>query len=315
MAGKALGYRDILTSLFTEGDAPKAIRLTIERNPRNAYSFYKFVRQKLIGDDAHRHPAYLQRMRHFQHVHFSPQDPQWDRINTLMEGSLRDQYRMETSKKPIHPGLPEIRCMFDAFYDYKMPDNITKDAIGKMRESREMKHVNPPNISNIQMILSRAREWRIFQQNPWNLVACASILCGRRTQEIVRDLEWEKESDYVIRVRGLCKQDDADGSIPILVRYEDFDALMKKIRETELPMASSTNRLKPAMMRLFGQWYPHGHRRNIYCEAAYRLRHESQYFPDVSKIMWFDKALCHSDNVIHQASNLTYQTLTFDERE
>jgi hypothetical protein len=204
--------------------------------------------------------------------------------------------------------------MPDAFYEYQLPEEIIEEAVEREQERRELKHSTPVNISNIQTILSRAREWHNIQ-HPWELVACASILCGRRTQEILWSLQWERQSDYIIRVTGLLKQNIAQGPIPILTKFEDFDALMNKIRENGLSSSSSTNYLKPAFMRLFGVWYPHSQRRNIYCEAAYRLRLENQFFPEISRVMWFDKALCHDVNVIHQATNLTYQILTFDECE
>lgn len=123
-----------------------------------------------------------------------------------------------------------------------------------------------------------------------------------------------KASDYVIEVTGLLKQRVGAGPIPILTTFDDFNDLIEQIRENRLPVESSTHRLKPAFLRVFGEWFNHTQRRNIYCEAAYRLRLESGFFPDLPPIMWFDKALCHDSNVIHQAPSLSYQTLTFNER-
>jgi hypothetical protein len=126
-------------------------------------------------------------------------------------------------------------------------------------------------------------------------------------------MEYSAEGEYQIRVSGLCKQKIGAGVIPILTTSDKFVALMGKIREHQLPVDSSTHRLKPAFRRVFGQWYNHSERRNIYCEAAWRVRDESGFYPEISKIMWFDKALCHDDNVIHQASNLTYHKAQFEE--
>ena len=318
MRREAAWSPNILTNLVCTGNVDTAIKLTIQRSISNAYSFSKYIRQKIIGNDANRDPLYLQRVRHFQHVHFSPQDPEWEQLEDLMAGSLRFQYKVECSKRPylrlhtLDTALKQIKCMPAGFYEYKLPDEIIQEAIEREAVRRELKHLKPTNISNIQFIISRAQKWQQLQ-HPWELVACASILCGRRTQEILCSLEWEKESEYVIYVRGLLKQNIGEGPVPILTDFDSFDALMKKIRENELSPACSTHRLKPAFMRLFGEWFSHSQRRNIYCEAAYRLRTENGFHPDMSKIMWFDKALCHDNNVVNQASNLTYQSLTFNE--
>jgi hypothetical protein len=312
------GYSTILHVLFTERDPEKAIQLTIDRNPENAYSFYKYVRQRIFQDDTLRDPQYLQRVRHFQHVHYSPQDPEWHTLNTLMEGSLRTQYRVETARaqhlpdKALDQALKAIPCLPQEFYEYRMPLEIVEDAMERLRTRREAKHARPVTISNIQTIVETARNWFILK-HPWDLVACASILCGRRTQEIVRDMEYEPHSDYQIKVSGLCKQKIGAGVIPILTHAEKFMELMGKIREHQLPVDSSTHRLKPAFERIFGKWYNHSERRNIYCEAAWRTRDESEFYPEMSKIMWFDKALCHDDNVIHRAANLTYHAAQFEE--
>lgn len=312
------GYRHILTKLFCDQDAPSAIRLTIERDASNAYSFFRYCRRKALDDDSHRHPQYLQRVRHFQHVYFSPQDPEWQLLNDLMEGSLRFQYRVETSRKPYLPRqdkeLKAIRCMPDVFYEYQIPEEYMEEAIERERESRERKHLRPVHIGDLQTILSIARNWRELT-HPWELVACASILCGRRTQEITHTLTFEsyQGSNYLIAVDGILKQTKTSGIIPILCEYQDFAQLMAKIREHDLPIDSSTHRLKPAFHRVFGEWFSHTQRRNIYCEAAYRVREISGFHPHMPKLMWFDEALCHSSNVIHQATNLTYQTLVFNE--
>lgn len=181
----------------------EAIRLTLERD--NVYSYYKYCRREFIGDDRNRDPQYLYRVRHFQHVHFSPQDPEWDLLTKLMEGSLRDQYRVETSRKPYlarhDADLKAIHCLPDTFYEYIIPPQYQEIVREREREARELKHLRPVNVGNLQMILSRAKSWRDFK-HPWEWVACASILCGRRTQEILWSLTWERRSDYVIYVTG-----------------------------------------------------------------------------------------------------------------
>jgi hypothetical protein len=223
---------------------------------------------------------------------------------------------METSKHRYLPSpqldqaLKAIPCLPEEFYDYRMPLELVEDAIDKMREKRELKHSRPIHISNIQTIIEKARQWRTYEK-PWEFVACASILCGRRTQEITRDMEFQPFSEYQLDVKGLCKQRIGAGLIPILCPSEDFCDLMEKIREHQLPIDSSTHRLKPAFVRIFGEWYNHSERRNIYCEAAWRMRDQSGFHPQISKIMWFDKALCHDMNVVAQTGNLGYQSLQF----
>lgn len=309
------GYRTILRHILQEGDAATAITLTLERND-NAYSFYKYCRQKALADDTHREPRYLQRVRHFQHLHYSPQDPEWDKLNTLMEGPLRTQYRVETSPDAYltdperDEALKEIRCMPDAFYEYRMPTWVIDEAQERQNFRREFKHSHVVTIANVQTLFSRAQNWREYS-HPWELVACALLLCGRRIEEVTTTLHWEAESNFVIKIRGLVKQRNGDGVIPILIPYRDFTELMARIREHCLPTTSTTHRLKPAFLRVYGEWLNHTQRRNIYCELAYRLRYESGFFPELSRVMWFDKALCHDTNVIHQATNLTYQTLNF----
>lgn len=313
-----VGYQQIIASLKSSPNANEAIALTIQRSESNAHSFCKYVRRKFLRDESNRDPQYLQRLRHFQQVHFGPQDPEWAQLEDLMERPLHHQHRVETSRRPFlkrhDAALKEIRCVCANFYDYKMPDEIVEEAVEREQERREARHMKPQNIGNIQLILSKALAWR-QHNHPWELVACASILCGRRTQEILWAMEWERESDRILQVRGLLKQAVGAGPIPILTDYEDFAALMAKIREHAYPHESTTHRLKPAFVRVFGEWLNHSERRNLYCEAAYRMRMESGFFPGLPQIMWFDKALCHDKNVIHQAPNLTYQTLTFDERD
>jgi hypothetical protein len=311
-----IGFREVLYTLFVEKDPEKAIKLTINRDPNNAYSFYKYCRHKIFRDDTHRNPQYVQRVRHFQHVHFGPQDAEWDILNDLMERPLSTQYRVETAKRPYLPtpahdqALKAIPSLPEEFYDYKMPLEVVEDAVDRMREKRELKHSRPVHISNIQTLVSKAREWKTLQ-HPWDLVACASILCGRRTQEITRDMEYEPSSEFQLSVKGLCKQRIGAGVIPLLCSSEDFCELMGKIREDQLPIDSSTHRLKPAFMRVFGQWFNHSERRNIYCEAAWRMREESGFYPEMGKIMWFDKALCHDMNVVAQNGNMAYHSMQF----
>lgn len=309
-----IGYREILFTLLEEKNPQKAIDLTITRDPDNAYSFYKYCRQRIFRDDANRHPQYLQRVRHFQHVHFSPQDPEWDLLNALMERPLRAQYRVETARKAYLPrhdqALKAIPCLPEPFYEYRVPLEIVEDAVDKMREKRELKHSRPVHIADIQTIISKAREWRSYSK-PWDLVACASILCGRRTMEITREMEFEPAGEFKLYVKGLCKQNIGAGEIPILCSSQDFCELMGKIREHQLPVDSSTHRLKPAFRRVFGEWHNHSERRNIYCEAAWRMREESGFYPDMGKIMWFDRALCHDMNVVAQNGNLSYQAIQF----
>lgn len=309
------GYQHILTTLFQGQDASRAITHTLERGS-NAYSFYKYCRQRILRDNTHRDPLYLQRVREFQHVHYSPQDPEWEKLNSLMEGSLRDQYRVETSRKPFLPNreldkaLREINCLPPVFYEYRMPQEVVDEACEREELRRERKHRSSVEVSDVQMILCKAREWR-ERTNPWELVACALILCGRRVQEIIWSMDWIKESDYIIQVRGLLKQQKGEGRIPLLIPFHEWAELMTRIREAQLPRTSTTHRLKPAFVRVFGKWYTHAERRNIYCELGYRLRDTNSYERDMSKIMWFDSALCHDDNVIRQAANLTYQSLHF----
>lgn len=258
-------------------------------------------------------------MRHFQHVHFGPQDPEWSLLDNLMEGSLRSQYGVETSRKPFFPGRPgldaslrQIKCLPAAFYEYVLPEEFAERALDREQERREEAHCRAINIGDIQTIVSRAKTWE-EREHPWELVACASILCGRRTQEIIWAAEFEPVSMYVVRVKGLLKQAIGEGEIPLLVKTEDFLRLLAKIRENQLPTESTTHRLKPAFVRIFGEWFNHTQRRNIYCEAAFRLREESGFFPNHPRLFWFDKALCHDRNVIHQAPSLIYQSLTFNE--
>lgn len=318
MAAKALGYQDVLTSLLTEGNAQKAISLTLARG-NNAYSFYRYCKRKIISDDRNREPFYLQRVRHFQHVHFSPQDPEWHQLQDLMEGSLQSQYRVETSRKPffrrrpdLDPALRQIECLPAAFYEYSIPYDVIEMAKEREKSRREELHCNPINIGDLQTIISKAKEWREFD-HPWDLVACASILCGRRTQEIIWAAEFTPKDRYILHVSGLMKQAIGEGDIPVLIDTDEFMALLEKIRAVELPRESTTHRLKPAFLRVFGEWFNHTQRRNIYGEACFRGREESGFYPDYPRMMWLDKALCHDVNVIHQASNLSYQTLTFDD--
>lgn len=236
-----------------------------------------------------------------------------------MEGTLQHQHRVQTSTKPFFRSRPDldaalrqIRPLPDIFYEYVLPDEIVERAIDRAQERREERHCKPINIANLQTIVSRAHEWESFE-HPWELVACASILCGRRTQEIIWAMSYEYESEYIARVSGLLKQTVGAGSIPLLVPYDEFSQLLHKIREYELPRDSTTHRLKPAFIRVFGEWFNHSERRNIYCEAAFRTRDQSGFYPHLPRIMWLDKALCHDTNVIHQAPNLAYQLLTFNE--
>jgi len=259
-------------------------------------------------------------VRDFQHVHFSPQDPEWKQLDELMESSLQHQYRTEISNKAFFCGrrhldqtLRQIKSLPSTFYDYTIPEEFVQRAIGRERERREERHCTHTNISNIQTIVSRASDWRQYS-HPWQLVACASILCGRRTQEITWAAEFDVVDTYVVQVSGLTKQSVGQGNIPILIPSEEFVQLIAKIRENQLPNDSTTHRLKPAFLRIFGTWFNHTQRRNIYCEAAYRMRDTSGFHPEYPPVMWFDKALCHDTNVIHQAPSLCYQTLTFHER-
>lgn len=319
MAVRALGYQDVLRSLLSDHDAERAISITLTRGADNAYSFFRFCRRKIYTDDDNRDHAYLQRVRHFQHVHFGPQDPEWEQLNELMAAPLQKQFNLEISRKPFfknHPALDaelrKINSLPPIFYEYRIPREYQDREIERQRESREARHCNPVHIGDVQTIVSIARRWRMFEK-PWELVACASILCGRRTNEIVTGMEWEKESEYVARVRNLSKQFIGAGPIPLLIPYDEFNELMLKIRENELPTSNISNRFKAPYIRVFGEWHVHTERRNIYAEAAWRCRETSGFFPDLPRLMWLDKALCHDCNVIHQGANLSYQTATFDE--
>lgn len=313
-----LSAEDIIAILLQEGNARKAVQLTIARDPINAYSFYKYVRQKIFRNEANRDPQYLSRVRYFQHVHYSPQEREWKLLEELMAAPLRIQYRVEKSSKLYLPEqeddyqLKNIHCLPPPFYEYRMPWHVVQSALDRLQDRREARHAKAVTIGNLQTIVSKAKEWR-ERSHPWELVACASILCGRRTQEITHTLEFEPHSTYQLRVQGLLKQEIGRGVIPILCTTEEFEELMAKIRAYDLAIESSTHRLKPAFRRVFGEWFNHTERRNIYCEAAWRMRDVSGFFPEMSKIMWFDKALCHDVNVVAQTSNLAYQALGFDE--
>lgn len=314
------GYRDILTSLLSTRDVQRAIRDTIARGS-NAYSFWHYVRNKIIHNTENRHPQYLSRLRDLQYRHFSPQDKEWDLLEHLYNSPLGYQYRVESSPKPYladHPELDKALKMIQAlpneFYAYELPEEYGDAHRERKLERREAKHMNPVNIANLQTILCLSREWRDFK-HPWEIVACALILCGRRVGEVLSSLVWEKHGPYTALVGGIAKRDMLDEDrvvIPLLCVYEDFDEIMTKIREAQLPTTSTTHRLKPACVKVFGQWFNHSQRRNIYGEAAYRMRHESGFHPDMSKIMWIDKALSHAVNVVAVAGNLTYQSLTFN---
>lgn len=312
------GYQLILTKLLCDRNVSDAIKITLARG-NNAYSFAKYCRGRIVRDDANRNPQYLQRVRDFQHIHFGPQDSEWCQLQALMEGSLLTQYRVEISRRPffacrpsLDAALREIKCLPAEFYEYVLPDEVVESARERERERREARCCGAMNISNIQTFISRAREWREFT-HPWELVACASILCGRRTQEIIWAANFTPTDRYLVHVTGLLKQAVGQGVIPLLVESDDFMELMSKIRENHLPSESTTHRLKPAFRRVFGEWLNHTQRRNVYCEAAYRMRDISGFHPTYPPVMWFDAALCHDSNVIHQAPSLAYQVLTFNE--
>jgi hypothetical protein len=318
------GYRDVTRNLLQNQNVNAALSITLSgrRNEQAIYGFWKYVRQRIIRDETNRNSNYLYRVRDFQHAHFSPQDPEWDLLQQLMEESLAFQYRVETGRQPflrnhhqLDQTLRQIKCMPDIFYDYTLPDDIVQRAIISGREAIERKHMKAVTISDLQSILSKAREWETACTTTWELVACALILSGRRVHEIISSLEWQHENEYLARVTGIAKQGTPDEEvvIPILCPYEDFDRLMTKIRETELPTTSTTHRLKPAFMRYFGKWYNHSERRNIYGEAGFRMRQQSGFYPEASRIMWIDMALSHSTNVVSQATNLTYQSLQFND--
>lgn len=313
------GYRDILICLSTErNNVDEAIRLTLQRGDK-AYGFWRYVRQRFIHNTENRHPHYLSRLRDLQYRHLSPQDEEWDLLEHLYHSPLHHQYRVETSRKPYLPHRPDldqalrsIKTLPDIFYQYVLPPEVVEIHIERQMERRELKHLNPVNIANLQTILCRAREWRSLN-HPWELVACALILCGRRVGEILETLTWEPDGPYTANVKGLTKQPVDEAVIPLLCPYEDFHDLMSKIREVQLPTTSTTHRLKPAFVRVFGEWLNHSQRRNVYGEAAYRMREESGFHPTMSKIMWIDHALAHTVNVVQIAGNLAYQSLTFNE--
>lgn len=323
MVDAARGTHSIITCLFTTRNVERAIELTTARGD-NAYSYYKYIKRKIIGTEEYRHHEYVQRVRHFQHVHYSPQDPEWDQLESLQRSTLREQYRVETATKPfiktsadLDKALKNIHCIQDTFYEYDIPEEIKLRAIEKERDARERKHMKAVTISDLQTIISKAKQWRSCKENPWQLVSCALILCGRRVIEVISTLQWQQEGEYMARVTGVVKQDmEMDELvIPLLCPYEDFDELMHKIRAVQLPTESHTHRLKPAFISYFGQWYNHSQRRNIYGEAGFRHRHQTGFYPDMSKVMWIDHALCHASNVVQTASNLTYQSIVFtDER-
>lgn len=203
-----------------------------------------------------------------------------------------------------------IRSTAEVFEMYVLPEEYAMEAKEREIAQREAKHANPVNISNLGAIVKCARNWRDLKR-PWELVSCALVLSGRRLCEIVQCMTWEPDTSFTARVDGLAKNHQGSAVIPLLCPYEDFDELMTKIREHQLPMTSTTHRLRPAFTRVFGEWLGHSERRNIYGEAGYNMRHETGFFPMASKIMWIDKALAHSTNVVASAGNLTYQSLTF----
>lgn len=309
--------RIVLNALFEEADATKAINILLTRGS-STYSYYKYIRRKITHDNTYRNHQYLQRLRYLQESEFGPQDDEWHLLQDLYHSPLIYQYRVETSKKPYLPtpahdqALKKIRSVADPFYDFLLPDEIVGEAVAREQEAREFKHMRAVTISDIQSIISKARAWRDVKSH-WELVACALILCGRRVVEVTETLSWEKHGEYTATVTGIAKQGtpDAEVVIPLLCRYEDFDELMVKIRVADLVTTSNTHRLRPAFSRHFGQWYNHSERRNIYGEAGFRMRAETDFFPQMSKVMWIDNALCHTSNVIQQASNLTYQSIVF----
>lgn len=312
------GYREIIESLLSTRNVEEAIERTIARGS-NAYGFWMYVRKQITTDDKNRHPQYLSRLRDLQYRHFSPHDEEWDLLEKLYNSPLHYQYRVESSQKPYLPrfddALKMIQSLPNEFYEYVLPEEYGEEFHERQMEKRELKHLKPVNVGNLQTILCRARAWRDFEQ-PWEWVACALFLCGRRLGEVLDGLVWEPHGVYTASVGGIAKRDMQDQErvvIPLLCTYADFEQLMTKIREAQLPLTSTTHRLKPACVRVFGEWYNHSERRNIYGEAAYRMRHESGFHPTMSKIMWIDKALSHATNVVSFAGNLTYQSLTFDE--
>lgn len=311
-----VGYRRILESLLSSQNADEAISLTLTRGS-NAYSFWRYVRKRLIQNTENRHPDYLSRLRDLQYRHLSPHDEDWQRLEHLYHSPLPYQYRVEISRKAyltsadLDKALKMIPTLPEVFYMYVLPPAVIDTYIEREKERRERKHLNAVNIGNLQTILSRAREWR--DKRPWEMVACALIICGRRVGEILTGMTWERDGPFTARVHGLTKQEITSAVIPLLCPYEEFDELMLKIRENDLPTTSTTHRLKPACNRVFGEWLNHSQRRNIYAEAAYRMREMSGFHPHMSKIMWIDEALAHSVNVIHVAGNLAYQSLTFNE--
>ena len=307
----------VANALFEEGDATKAISILLTRGD-SAFSYHKYLRRKFTHDITYRHRQYLQRLRFLQESEFGPQNDEWHLLENLYHSPLIYQYRVETSKAaylptPAHDkALKMIRSMADPFYDFVLPSEIVQEGVARQQEAREIKHMKAVTVSDLQTIISKARLWR-STIHPWEMVACALILCGRRVIEVISTLEWEKHGEYTATVTGIAKQGTPDKEvvIPLLCRYEDFDELMLRIRAVDLATTSHSHRLRPAFIRRFGKWYNHSERRNIYGEAGYRMRTETGFFPDMSKVMWIDNALCHTSNVIQQASNLTYQSLVF----
>ena len=310
------GYRRILESLRSSPNADEAIRITLQKRG-SEYSLWKYVRRIYLQDQNNQHPEYMRRLRHFQATHFSPGTEEWTAIDELAEYPLSRKYRVETSRKHFFPNniqaskeLRMITCVPEIFNMYVLPAEYGMRAKAREVAHREAKHSNPINISNLDSIVARARDWRDIK-HPWELVSCALILSGRRPCEVVHTMTWEPDGAFTAYIQGLAKQDKDNAVIPLLCPYEEFDELMTKIREHELPTASLTHRLRPAFERVFGQWLAHSQRRNIYGEAGYQMRHVTGFLPTATKIMWIDKALAHSTNVVASAGNLTYQSLTF----
>jgi hypothetical protein len=222
---------------------------------------------------------------------------------------------VETSRTPYlscrNKELQSIRSMDDPYYEYDLPDEVAEEWSERERERRQLKHLRAVTITDLQDILSKARNWREYT-NAWDWLACATVLTGRRAEEILTTLEWEPcANPNTAMVRGILKQGlvDAEYPIPLLCPYQEFEDIIQQIRAAQLVYHGGT--MHRAVKRVFGRWLNHTERRNIYCEAAYRCRHESQFYPDASKVCWFDLALCHANNVAFTSSNLTYQALTF----
>ena len=316
-------FRAIITAL-KEGNLQKAIAITVARGD-GAYGYWQNVRTKIRADEWFRSPLYLQQLRDFKERHFSPQDQQWERLEELAQASLQRQCFVQSSrqdylKHPLNQELIKIAPLRPIVYDYVIPKEFWNVHIARKEAAKDRKHANATNIGDLQTIISKAREWRQYQDLP-ALLACALILTGRRICEIHGDMEFrlDPENSYRAIVKGLAKTLDTDRewTIPLLMPYADIIALIGQIRmQDRLLRGSESQMIQRAEIRVFGRKLEHSMRRNIYAEAAFRERHVHQFMPSASQLLFADAVLCHENtNSLAKHRLSGYAALTFDERD